>query len=157
MNGLSLKVEDEIYINEPFSPISNCFAKSNQVKGLHGHSASNYHDHHMKNHVDDKKMINYDKVPSEEKRELQDYISADVQGMLALINQARSDAGLDALCVNAKLNEAALAHSEDVADNSFFSHDGTPVKGSNVPTRGSELVIKLPLMTFSKKEHLWRS
>jgi uncharacterized protein YkwD len=134
MTGLSLKVEDDIYIDEPVSLISKSFAKSNEAKGLRGHSDSNYHDHHMKDYVADKKMINYDKVSSEEERELQDSISEDMHAMLALVNQARSDAGVDPLCFNAKLNEAALAHSQDMADNSFFTHEGTAVGGSNVAT-----------------------
>ena len=135
MTGLSLKVEDENYINEPVSLISKSFARSNEVKGLRGHSDSNHHDHHMKDYVDDKKMIIYDKVSSEEERKLQDSISADMQGMLALVNQARSRAGKGPLCFNAKLNKAALAHSKDMADNNFFSHRGS--RGTSVANRVS--------------------
>lgn len=138
MTGLSLKVEDEIYIHEPVSLISKSFAKSNEVKGLRGHSDSNHHDHRMKDHIDDKKMIIYDKVrPSEEERELQGSISADMQGMLALVNKARSDAGKAPLCFNAKLNGAALAHSEDMADKNFFSHTGTG--GTTIGSRVSNV------------------
>jgi uncharacterized protein YkwD len=45
--------------------------------------------------------------------------------MLALINQARSDAGLSALAIDDDLRDAALGHSTDMAATGNFSHTGS--------------------------------
>ena len=48
-----------------------------------------------------------------------------VQQLVALINQARSDAKLAPLTVNAQLTAAAQAHSLDMACGNFLSHTGS--------------------------------
>jgi uncharacterized protein YkwD len=42
-----------------------------------------------------------------------------------LINQKRCEAGLAPLALNTELNRAAMAHSEDMFTNKFFSHTGS--------------------------------
>jgi uncharacterized protein YkwD len=42
--------------------------------------------------------------------------------VLVLLNEARRAAGLDVLAPDTELREIALAHSEDMIDNEFFSH-----------------------------------
>ncbi len=54
-------------------------------------------------------------------KENSDYI----QTLIDLINKARADAGRPALTVNAKLTEAARAHSLDMACNNFMHHSGS--------------------------------
>jgi uncharacterized protein YkwD len=44
--------------------------------------------------------------------------------IVALINKARTDAGLPALTVNDKLVKSAQAHSTDMACNAYFAHPG---------------------------------
>jgi len=51
------------------------------------------------------------------------------QQMIALINQERTAAGLPALTADSRLRSGALAHSQDMAANNFFSHT-SPTKGS---------------------------
>ena len=48
-----------------------------------------------------------------------------VQQLVGLINQARADAKLPALSVNAQLTAAAQAHSLDMACGNFLSHTGS--------------------------------
>lgn len=48
-----------------------------------------------------------------------------VQEILRLSNLARAEAGLPALSLNAQLNQAALAHGLDMANNGIFSHTGS--------------------------------
>jgi len=48
-----------------------------------------------------------------------------IQQLVSLINQARADAQLPALIVNAQLSTAAQKHSLDMACNSFLSHTGS--------------------------------
>merc|ERR1712226_658322 len=45
--------------------------------------------------------------------------------MLTRVNKERADTGAPALCYNDKLIAAALTHSQDMADNNFFSHTGS--------------------------------
>ena len=47
-----------------------------------------------------------------------------VQELIALINQARTDAKLPALTVNTQLTSAAQTHSADMACNNFLDHTG---------------------------------
>jgi uncharacterized protein YkwD len=42
--------------------------------------------------------------------------------MIALVNQARADAGLPALSYSGALRKGALKHSNDMSMNNFFSH-----------------------------------
>ena len=48
-----------------------------------------------------------------------------VQQLIALINQARADAGLPALTINEQLTAAAQGHSADMACNNFLGHTGS--------------------------------
>lgn len=48
-----------------------------------------------------------------------------VQELFSLMNQARADANLPALTLNAQLSAAARAHSLDMACNNFLSHTGS--------------------------------
>ncbi len=48
-----------------------------------------------------------------------------VQELTALINQARANASLSALSVNAQLTSAAQGHSADMACNNFLDHSGS--------------------------------
>ncbi|WP_274363839.1 CAP domain-containing protein [Paenibacillus thermotolerans] len=56
-------------------------------------------------------------------------LSADEQQMVALVNQARQEAGLPALSVHASLSRVARIKSGDMAQNNYFSHD-SPTYGS---------------------------
>ncbi len=44
--------------------------------------------------------------------------------MLSWINAERANVGVAPLCFNAKLNTAALKHSNDMKKNLYFSHTG---------------------------------
>ncbi|HHP7231292.1 MAG TPA: CAP domain-containing protein [Xenococcaceae cyanobacterium] len=44
--------------------------------------------------------------------------------VVRLINQERIDAGLDPLKVDSQLRQAAIEHSQSMADDDFFSHTG---------------------------------
>lgn len=46
------------------------------------------------------------------------------QEILGLVNTERAAAGCGALTLNAQLNTAATAHSEDMAANNYFDHTG---------------------------------
>jgi uncharacterized protein YkwD len=56
-----------------------------------------------------------------------------VQDILVLTNAERSNAGLGSLTLHPLLNQAAQAHAQDMADNSYFSHTG--LSGSTAGTR----------------------
>src|SRR5215212_10490521 len=43
--------------------------------------------------------------------------------MLDLHNQTRADQGLQPLCVNPALTQAARAHSQEMLDDGYFGHD----------------------------------
>lgn len=45
--------------------------------------------------------------------------------VLNLVNQERANAGCGPVALNPLLNTAALAHSQDMAHNDFFSHTGS--------------------------------
>lgn len=45
--------------------------------------------------------------------------------LLDLVNQDRASEGLDPVCLNAKLLEAAKIHNDDMINNDFFSHTGS--------------------------------
>ncbi len=45
--------------------------------------------------------------------------------MLALVNQQRSEAGLDPLTLNPQLEASAQRHSQDMAANDFMEHRGS--------------------------------
>lgn len=49
-------------------------------------------------------------------------LSADEQHLVALINAARAEAGLGELQADPHLSSVARAHSQDMAENHFFSH-----------------------------------
>ncbi len=51
--------------------------------------------------------------------------SPEMQKMLNLINRERKSHAKSSLCFNRKLNKAALAHSNDMRKNAFFSHKGS--------------------------------
>lgn len=53
--------------------------------------------------------------------------------VVALVNAERATAGCNPLTIQPQLNQAALAHSEDMALNDFFSHTGS--NGSSVTDR----------------------
>jgi uncharacterized protein YkwD len=55
---------------------------------------------------------------------------------LQIINDYRQQNSLGALTTCASLNEAAQAHSEDMRDNDYFSHDG--LNGSTPPQRACQ-------------------
>jgi uncharacterized protein YkwD len=55
-------------------------------------------------------------------------MSADERKMIGLVNQDRADNGLPALTFDASLRAAALAHSEDMSENNYFSHT-SPTQG----------------------------
>ncbi len=46
------------------------------------------------------------------------------QEMLSAVNAERARNGRPPLCLNAKLNNAAQAHSNDMANNNFLGHTG---------------------------------
>ena len=46
------------------------------------------------------------------------------QEMLSAVNAERARNGRPPLCLNAKLNAAAQAHSNDMANNNFLGHTG---------------------------------
>jgi uncharacterized protein YkwD len=52
-------------------------------------------------------------------------LSAQQQRVVELVNAQRQSRGLAALRVNAKLNQAAINHSGDMARNDFMSHSGS--------------------------------
>ncbi len=60
-------------------------------------------------------------------------LEADEDIILAFVNQERCDRGLHPLALNDSLNAAALAHSQDMAENNFFDHEGSD--GSNAGER----------------------
>jgi uncharacterized protein YkwD len=55
-------------------------------------------------------------------------MSADERNMISLVNQDRADNGLSALTFDAGLRSGALAHSQDMAENNYFSHT-SPTQG----------------------------
>ncbi len=57
----------------------------------------------------------------------------EAQQMLDLVNGIRADRGIAPLVLNAKLNQAAYDHSNDMALNNYFSHTG--LNGSNFSQR----------------------
>ena len=64
--------------------------------------------------------------------------------MIAMINESRAREGLPSLAANAKLREGALAHSQDMSANNFFSHTSptrggfsTRLKAINLQTAGA--------------------
>lgn len=84
-----------------------------------------------------------------------------VQQLVALINQARSDAKLAPLTINAQLTAAAQAHSLDMACGNFLSHTGSDgswigdrlsVAGYNTYTYEEILAIGAPQDAMSQ----WR-
>lgn len=48
-----------------------------------------------------------------------------VNRMLELVNQQRSEVGLEPLTLNSQLTDAAQTHSQDMADHDFVGHDGS--------------------------------
>ena len=60
-------------------------------------------------------------------------LSSAEQRILELHNQVRADNGLQPLCVNPILTEAARAHSQDMIDRGYFSH--TSPDGETYPAR----------------------
>ncbi len=54
-----------------------------------------------------------------------DYASLDMEKMLNLINGERQSRGIAPLCFNRRLNIAALAHTNDMVNNGFFSDIGS--------------------------------
>ena len=48
----------------------------------------------------------------------------DAEMVLALVNEARKENGLNELILNDALNQAAFLHSEDMLTNDYFSHEG---------------------------------
>lgn len=48
-----------------------------------------------------------------------------INGVLRLVNNKRANKGLKALSLNSKLQQAAQAHTQDMAVNDFFSHTGS--------------------------------
>ena len=50
---------------------------------------------------------------------------SDATAMLTLVNQARANAGLTALRLDDRLNQACLVHANDMQTNNFFSHTGS--------------------------------
>jgi uncharacterized protein YkwD len=50
--------------------------------------------------------------------------SAQAEQLFQLVNGARQDFGCDPLNEDSRLDNAALAHSEDMANNGYFSHNG---------------------------------
>lgn len=50
--------------------------------------------------------------------------ASDATDLLALVNRHRAANGLGPLCLNAQLNDAAFAHSQDMLRNNYFSHTG---------------------------------
>lgn len=55
-------------------------------------------------------------------------MSADESKMISLVNQDRASNGLKPLTFDAGLRAGALAHSQDMADNNYFSHT-SPTQG----------------------------
>ena len=55
--------------------------------------------------------------------------------LLSLVNNARAQAGLPALCFNTKLARAAQAHSQDQANHHQMTHTGSD--GSTTGTRAT--------------------
>ncbi|HEX2020798.1 MAG TPA: CAP domain-containing protein, partial [Aurantimonas sp.] len=45
------------------------------------------------------------------------------QRALALVNEARAEAGLDALSYSASLAEAAQQHAEDMLERDYYAHE----------------------------------
>jgi len=72
---------------------------------------------------------------TEENNEEQLSISQ-AETMLNLVNEARSDAGLNTLVLNNALNDAAYKHSLDMNTNDFFSHTGS--NGSTFGERATD-------------------
>ncbi|MBI5353435.1 MAG: hypothetical protein HZB50_12415 [Chloroflexi bacterium] len=71
-----------------------------------------------------------------------------VQQLISLINEARAEAKLPALTVNAQLTSAAQGHSADMACNNFLSHTGSDglyigarLSRAGYPTTGNYLEI----------------
>lgn len=60
--------------------------------------------------------------------------------LLGLVNGARRSAGLTPLCLNAKLNSIAQAHSQDQANRRRMGHDGSD--GSSIGSRASRAGYK---------------
>lgn len=58
-----------------------------------------------------------------------DEITAEEQQMIALVNEARRQAGLAPLVADAQLSDIARMKSRDMADNNYFSHQ-SPTYGS---------------------------
>jgi uncharacterized protein YkwD len=66
--------------------------------------------------------------------------SAFAQQVVSLINQERANAGLSSLSVSGSLSSAAMGHSQDMAENNFFSHTGS---------NGSDLAGRLAAAGYS--------
>ena len=60
-------------------------------------------------------------------------LTADLQELLQLVNQARADQGRGALSINPLLVQAAKRHADDMFNNNFISHTGSD--GSTMATR----------------------
>ncbi|TDF97747.1 hypothetical protein E1757_13275 [Paenibacillus piri] len=75
-------------------------------------------------------------------------LSSEERQMVELINQARKDAGLAPLIVNAELSKTARMKSRDMADHNYFSHQS--------PTYGSplELIKKFGISYASAEENI---
>ena len=56
-----------------------------------------------------------------------------IDEVVALTNEYRAEYGLEPLTLNTELSNSAQTHSEDMAHNDFFSHEGS--NGSDVSTR----------------------
>jgi len=54
----------------------------------------------------------------------EDLSLTEAENMLILVNNARSDEGLEPLVLNDALNEAAYEHSLEMETNNYFSHTG---------------------------------
>ena len=53
------------------------------------------------------------------------------ESILELVNQQRSEAGLDPLTLNPQLEASAQRHSQDMADNDFLEHTGSDGSSSS--------------------------
>jgi uncharacterized protein YkwD len=79
-------------------------------------------------------------VIMKQNRQLQQ-VSQEQGEMLGLINDDRISLGIAPLCLNAKLNAAAQAHSDDMKSEVFFSHTGS---------NGSEFFNRIDLQNYSR-------
>ena len=72
-----------------------------------------------------------------------------VEQVVALVNDARADAGCGALRVDARITAAAQAHSDDMAANDYFSHDSLDgrtysdrLRAAGYPSPGGENIAQ---------------